>query len=857
MSALLPGELPTALQRSLFPLPDAQGAEGWDELRDANGRLRPAWERFFSLLPRDLTPAELDRRLELVGQQIRADGVTHNVHGADGAAARPWSLELLPMIIEPADWASIERATVQRAQLMNAVLADAYGAQHLLHEGLLPPALLFRHPGYLRPLHGVVPPGGLHVHIVAFDLARGHDGTWWFLSRRTQSPSGLGYVLHNRLIVSRLFPEAFREMRVQHIASSYRRLLDTLEAMGREVAQGAAPRLALLTSGPYTETWFEHAYLARYLGLTLVEGNDLTVRNDRLYLKTVEGLQPLHGLLRRLDDDFCDPLELRPDSALGVPGLLQAIRAGNVVLANALGSGFLESSGIHGFLPGIAQRLLGEDLHLPTLPTWWCGEDAAWQDVRDSLAGHMMRPVFKASPEQTAFAVDQAGAERTRRLVEADPEAWAVQEHLKLSRAPLWQRGGLLSRPAMLRVYAIADPDGRWHVLPGGMTRVAAGDHFAVSMQSGGSSLDTWVLTEGAVDTFSMLPSRLSVDDIVARRRPVSSRTGENLFWVGRYTERTEQSVRLARATLNLIDDDEDAPASVLDAVSELCVLGGLCAPGTPSAARSPQVFERSLLAALADAQGATSIAFNLSALAGAAGALRERLSPEHWGLVRSAQEDFAASMSASLAGQAAFSRPGVPVVPALAQVRPALDRLAVQLAAITGAQTDRMTRDHGWRLLTIGRLVERLIGMSSAVGAMLAPGALQSPSGVDLLLDLFDSVITFRSRYQRHGDLIALVDVLVLDDSNPRALAGTLRRLRTELRKLPGAEAALQELLAMLPATGVGFSLDDLRGEDDARIGERLVALAGTLADAGSRLSDEIAQRYFALAEASALQRV
>jgi uncharacterized alpha-E superfamily protein len=359
-------------------------------------------------------------------------------------------------------------------------------------------------------------------------------------------------------------------------------------------------------------------------------------------------------------------------------------------------------------------------------------------------------------------------------------------------------------------------------------------------MQRGGSSLDTWVLTDGPVDTFSMLAHKLSVDDIAARRNPVSSRTAENLFWLGRYTERTEHLVRLARATLALIDADDDAPPAVLEAVSALAVRGGLVPAGTPALVRSPQVFERSLLAALADTDGATSIAFNLRALARAAGVLRERLSPEHWGLVRGMGEGFAL----------ARRRP-----PSTGEVLDALDRLAVQLAAVTGAQSDRMTRDHGWRLLTAGRFVERLIGTASQFGALLDHGALAAGTGVDLLLELFDSTITFRARYQRHQELLPLADLLVLDDSNPRAFACILRRLRTELRKLPGTSH--DDLLARLPQQGTGLSLDELRGLDDAALAHRLSALCARLAEAGARLSDDIGRRFFAHADRDVLQRV
>jgi len=826
------GALDALLRRALPAEPAV-----WDELRVPAGGVRPRWQRFAELLPAPTSgldlAEDLDRRVGQVAQQIRLDGVTHNVFDEKGAASRPWSLELMPLLIEPAEWAAIEAGVVQRAALLEAMLVDLYGARTLLREGLLPPSLLLRHPGYLRPMIGVQPPGGLRLHIVAFDIARGPDGRWWVVAQRTQGPSGLGYVLHNRLVISRQFPDAFRDLRVQHIASSYRRLLDTVEQMARQVAGGASPRVALLTPGPYSETYFEHAYLARYLGLPLVEGGDLTVRGDRLFLKTVEGLEPVHGLLRRLDDDWCDPLELRPDSALGVPGLLQAARAGTVVMANALGSAFLESPAIQGFLPGISRRLTGQDLAMPSLPTWWCGEAAAWQAVVDNLDGKIIRSTFPRGG-RTSQVHDRIGAR-----IERDADAWTVQGRLRFSRAPIWGDSTLTPRPAMVRVYAIADGGGRWHVLPGGMTRVAQREDTSVSMQRGGSSLDTWVLTDGPVDTFSMLPQRLQVDDIAQRRRPVSSRTGENLFWLGRYTERTEQLVRLARATLLLIDADSDADEPVQRALSAMAVKNGLAPAGVPTLVQAPHLFERAVLAGLADIDDAASVAYNLRSLERASQALRERLSSEQWGLIRLMGESFCKALEV-----------GADELPTLPQVLPALDLLALQLAAVTGAQSDRMTRDHGWRLLTVGRLLERLIGLTTRLQAFLDAGALASAAGIDLLLELFDSAITFRARYQRHEDLLAITDLLVLDTANPRAFGGVLRRLRTELGKLPGSAASLQPLLARLPAAGAGITLESLRGASDAQIADALGDLSTTLSDAAEALADEIGTRFFILAQ-------
>ncbi|HEU4459413.1 MAG TPA: circularly permuted type 2 ATP-grasp protein [Methylibium sp.] len=851
-----------------------------DELLQESGQsLRPAWRRFFGLLGDAGADgaAGLNRRAEQVAQQIHRNGVTYNVYGAGGAGQRPWSLGLLPMLIEPADWRTIEAGVAQRARLLEAMLADCYGAQTLLREGLLPPALVLGHPGWIGALHGVEPPGGVRLHLAAFDIARGPDGAWSVVSQRTQAPSGLGYVLENRLIVSRQFPEAFRELRVEHLASGYRALLDTLLQLAAPLAAAdgcGTPRLALLTPGPYNETYFEQAYLARYLGLSLVEGGDLTVRDERLYLKTVQGLAPIHGLLRRLDDAWCDPLELRADSALGVPGLLQVVRAGRVVVANALGAGFLESPGVQGFLPAIAERLFGEGLALPALPTWWCGEQAAWDATRDALGERVIRPTYPANTTAGAPArsfepligatLDAAERAAWRARIDADPDAHTLQRDLKFSQTPWWECGLFQPRTAMLRVYAIAEPGGHgprdFRVLPGGMTRIGTRDPHMVSMQHGGASLDTWVLRDGPVDTWSMLPQRLRPEEIAAQRRPVASRTAENLFWMGRYTERCEHLVRLALSTAAVVDDDADAPDALLDAVSELARTSGLAPWGVPSLRQSPRVFERSVVQALADAKEQHSVAYNLAALARSAGALRERLSPEHGRLVRAMAEDFARHMrGCAPAPERLDGDDGAADADATApargfgsdELRSALEHLAHQLAAVTGAQSDRMTRDDGWRLMTVGRLAERLIAMSGTLGVFAGGGALHGAQGFDLLLDLFDSTITYRARYPGRQEALALLDLLVLDEANPRALACVLRRLRTEVAKLPGGEAMTGALLALLPERGAirlqDLCRSDAAAEESCVDDAAVVALAERLGAAGERLSDEIGRCYFA----------
>ena len=342
------------------------------------GRPRPWWNAFAGHAG-DLTASTLTTAQARIAKQIHESSITHTVFAAAEGRSRPWSLDVLPFVLSAAEWAPLARGLQQQARLLNAIAGDVYGEQRLLREGLIPPALVFRHPGFLRACHGVRPPGGIYLHQVAFDLARDVEGQWRVGNIRAQTPAGAGYALENRATILRMFPDAFRELHVRAVAPFFTALRETL--VSQSPSDERSPHIVLLTPGPYSGRYFEHAYLARYFGFPLVEGADLTVRHDRVFLKTIAGLRQVHGIMRHLNDDFCDPLELRADSALGVPGLVQAWRAGRVLIANAFGTGVLESPALRGLLPAACQRLLGEPLATPAIGAWWCGDKAALDEA--------------------------------------------------------------------------------------------------------------------------------------------------------------------------------------------------------------------------------------------------------------------------------------------------------------------------------------------------------------------------------------------------------------------------------------------------------------------------------------------
>ncbi len=850
-----------------------------DSLRKGEA-LAPVWRTFFekalASLPRTdaeaaLAGEPLDALLakfeELNGtlhRKVEDNGITYNLYTdaleSEGRQSRPWSLDLLPMIMDQSEWAQIERGVAQRAELLNLVLADVYGEQRLVRGGMLPTALVQGHPAFLRPAHGIEPRGGTFLHVAAFDMARGPDGNWWVMSQRTQAPSGLGYALENRMIVSRLFPEAFRALHVDKLAESYKALISSLIAHS---PAGADARVVLLTPGPYNETYFEHVYLARYLGIALVEGGDLVVRDERVWIKTLKGLEPVDVVLRRLDDDFLDPLELRADSALGIPGLMQAYRAGNVVLANAPGTGFLESAAILGFLPKICRALLGQPLAIPSIASWWCGERSAMRTLMPQLSDYVLKPTFNDRGRRFVPAIVRSLSSREREQwtgkIAMRPEDFSAQAFLPLSHTPSWHglhadgsaatHAPISSRAAMVRVFALSNGPGQWHVMPGGLTRIAPEGKDVVSMYRGGSSADLWVITGNVTDEASPLPTTLT--PLATHRGPIgiASRAAENLFWFGRYTERLENTTRLARITLEALASEAEETPETLAWLHKLAVSNGLVSKEVPTPKQSPQVFERALIASLADRTaklGAYSVAATLSSLKYAAFAVRERLALEQWSLVAASAAEFEKMM----AGSAADASHG-PTYSTQQALR-ALERLSTNVMAMTGAQTDRMTRDDGWRLLSIGRHIERLSTLSEALAAAFETGTLESEIGFSLVLNLFDSTITYRSRYLQRRDAQALLELLALNTENPRSLAWISQTLASRIAKMEDTPKGMTPTMLApheLPHQWSTDAIEALALDNDPAAIAAL--LDGAMRDAWS-ISDSLSHRYFSHAEAN-----
>jgi uncharacterized circularly permuted ATP-grasp superfamily protein/uncharacterized alpha-E superfamily protein len=793
-----------------------------DEMREAGGATRAHWDPLVRSL-HTLGAGELARRWEVGRRLIHENGVTYNVYGDPRGMDRPWELDPIPLVIGSAEWETVRAGLAQRARLLDSILADVYGPQRLLREDLLPPELVFAHPTYLRPCRGLRLPHASWLQLYAADLARAPTGRWWVLADRTQAPSGAGYALENRLVVSRTLPEAFRESRVERLAGFFRRLRDTLRALAPRRRDD--PHVAVLTPGPYNETYFEHAYLARYLGFTLVEGGDLTVRDRVLYLKTLGGLERVDLLLRRVDDVFCDPLTLRSDSSLGVAGLVHAVAAGNVAVANALGSGLVETPALLAFLPSLCQELLGEKLALPSVATWWCGHADALAYVEEHLDELVIKPAFPSPRMEPVFGGRLAAAEREALIarVRARPYAYVAQEQVALSTTPVWNGERAQPRHLVLRTFATAAGDGDWELMPGGLTRVStSGDSLVVSMQRGGGSKDTWISCETLPAQVTLLRAAGAPIELTRAGAELPSRVADNLFWLGRYLERAEGTARIAREVLVRVHDESAEAGAALPAL--------LDALGRHAGASEPlKRDEGELLAFLFEETTPRSLPSTLAAVHQLASSLRDQISLDTWRVLSELQ----AHTPTRSAGSA----------------RHLLNAMMMRLAAWSGLSMESMTRSLGWRFADMGRRIERGTWTGTLLDACLVHAHDDEAPRLEAMLQAAESAITYRRRYRGELQAPPALDLLLTDETNPRALAFQLASLEEHVEQLPAgavpASRAPEARIALAALTRVRLAdvTQLCRVEDGKRL--RLEELLARTQGDLRTLSDALTRAY------------
>jgi uncharacterized circularly permuted ATP-grasp superfamily protein/uncharacterized alpha-E superfamily protein len=771
-----------------------------DELFDGSGQMRPVWAPLISRL-RELTPDQIQERIARGDQYLRDAGVYFRRYSDQTPDERDWPLSHIPVMLPQSEWDQITAGLIQRADILERIVADIYGSQTLVQNGHLPAGLLARNPEWLRPMVGVMPPSGHFLHHLAFEIGRNPDGSWFVLGDRTQAPSGAGFALENRRATSRVFPGLFNTINVHRLAEFFREFQAALGGRGDRWADASG----ILTPGPGTDTYFEHIYIARYLGLMLLEGEDLTVSDGQAMVRTVDGLRPVSLLWRRLDARFADPLELNETSHIGTPGLMNALRTGRLRMVNALGSGVLETRAMMAFIPRIAESAFGTPLLMPNIATWWCGgateRDYVAQNAERMAIGPALTTNLPFDEESIQAMAGRLVDPRQGPLadwVQREGPNLVAQEAVSLSTTPVYAEGRLQPRPMTVRVFMARTANG-WSIMPGGYARVGlSGESTALTTQRGGAVSDVWVVSDTPVDTQTLAPA-----NTMQRRpeTPLPSRAADNLFWLGRYVERAEMTIRLLRAYhLRLEETGSENDARVALIHDYMSGFGTDPEDGIPASLRM-------------QIDGATNCASKV----------RDRFSVDGWIALRDLRRTMAQLSGQPLQGHECVR---------------AMDTLLRMLSGFSGLVQDNMYRSTGWRFLEFGRALERAQGMAWVLGAFAAPGA---PDGsVDIAIEIGDSEITHQHRYLGDACLESVYDLLALDRRNPRSIRFQLETLRSLLKDLPNSEEAGR----MSPLAREALRLHTaLAISAPAEMGpEQMLTLSGDL----SRLSNNLSATYF-----------
>lgn len=783
-------------------------ADTADELLDPNGELRPVWDSFLRGFARHTVP-EVERRFHRAEQYLHDAGVYYREYDHDGSREQKWPLSHMPVLLSAEDWDTISTGLMQRAELLETIVADLYGPGHLVRDGHLPAALVASMPEWLRPMVGVEPRSGHYLHFIAFEIGRGPDGTWWVLGDRTQAPSGAGFSIENRVAMSRMLPEFFTDNSIARIGGFFADFRSALEGL----SDGQPGQVGVLTPGLLNQAYFEHAYIARYLGFMLLEGEDLVVRDGQVLVRTVDGLQPVSVLWRRMDAAWTDPLELKENSQLGTPGLVGALRQQSVTMVNALGAGVLESRAFLAFLPRICQALLDEPLKMPNIATWWCGQEAERAHVQANNHRMMIAPALAT---RLPFDVDGStvlggqfrgtAQPSISNWIESESGNLVGQEAVRLSTTPAWENGRLVPRPMSLRIFAARTPEG-WTLMPGGYARTGqSDDSTAISLQRGGSVADVWLMApdEGKHPLMTEMHAR-------AGGRPdlglLSSRAADNLFWLGRYVERAEGTMRLLRAYHVRLGEYavEDMPLqrAMIEALTTLGV--DVTEPLPPS------------------------LLSMLDAAVQSAAQVRDRFSLDGWMALKELQA------AAEVLAENAKDNENLQGGDDLARE---ISGLLRQITGFSGLVQDNMYRFTGWRFLSIGRSLERATDTCAMLARFADPDA---PEGaLDLAVELGDSGITHRRRYTITTNRQTVIDLLALDGRNPRALLYQLNRIRTLAHNMPGAEVngRLAEFYRTVIRVQTDIELQRPNTLDSAALWQTRQALG--------ELSDQLSARYF-----------
>jgi uncharacterized circularly permuted ATP-grasp superfamily protein/uncharacterized alpha-E superfamily protein len=804
-----------------------------DEAFEQNGTLREHWKKLMSNVE-DLDTEELKGRQQELLNLLKENGVTYNIYGDPNGLNRPWQLDTIPLVLRTSDWKVVEKGMKQRAYVLDKLLQDLYGERKLLKEGIIPPDLIYSHSGFLRPCDGVKLPGPHQLILYAADLSRGPDGKVWLLRDRTQAPSGMGYALENRSALGRILPELFKGHQVNKLGGFFNSIM---EAFVNIAPQGKdQPRVVLLTPGPANETYFEHAFLSSYLGFTLVQGEDLLVRDGYVWIKTVEGLEKVDIILRRVDDSFCDPLELREDSHLGVPGLLEVIRRGNVAVANPLGSSILENTGLMAFMHSIFRYFLNEDPVFPMVATWWCGQKKELSHVLAHFNDMVVKKIDRATGTDTFITSQMASADKNDLMnrIKAEPYKYVGQEPVNLSTSPVMMKGRLEPRYTVTRTFLVASDDG-YTIMPGGLSRCAPEKgSLIVTNQEGGISKDTWIETRQTEEA----PHLLHRYDL-HRRAVLPSRAAENLFWVGRYAQRIVRISRFMRMVLrNMTQSSSSGESEAIRALLKTVTHLTASYPGFLEEEETPlqRKFD-SLHQLFCDSSVPGSIVSNVNSLLRATYAVRDKWTVDNWKII-----DDIETIKRKLA---AVEPKEVRLVFSL------VDQLNRGLLSFVEMNRQSLYRGEGWMMYRIGQIMEEVQVELTQYRSLLTFEFEESVEFqiLEALLTSNQNLSNYRSVYRTYFDTAPAIDLLFFNRKNPISVLMQLEQLVDYVEQLPQSESNKEvsnlafECYSMVRLA----SLDALLKTDEGtQFRSGLDEFCGELTDKVGKLSAKLSAQYF-----------
>ena len=757
----------------------------YDEVLDKNGQVKPYWKGLFDTLE-SIGIEELELRNQEIVKKLRENGVTYNVYDSNKESNRAWKLDPIPFLIHESEWKSIEKGLKQRAHLLDLILKDLYGPQSLIKNAIIPAELVFDNSGFLLPCFDIRQKHDKQLLNYAVDLARGPDGKMWLLDNRTQAPSGAGYALENRIVMSKVIPELNTKTYRSRLSPYFSQLQQTVDTLGNNTNEN--PNVVFLTPGPGNETYFEHVYLSSYLGYTLVQGNDLLVRDGFVWLKSIDQLERVDVIIKRLDDEWCDPLELRRDSLLGIPGLLQVIRLGNVSVVNPPGTSILENYGLMAFMQNACKFLLKEPLLMPSVATWWCGQTKELNFVLANLPKLIIKKTNRKQGFRSIYGrllkIEQL--EDLKKLILKNPKDFVAQEEVSLSTTPSFIDGSIEPRYAAIRAFLVAEGDD-YKVMQGGLTRSSAvKDKFEISNQLGGISKDTWVITDSPIEYHEKSIERKNTNNQL--NNSLTSRNAENLFWLGRLCERTMAlrsflKIILSRLNENVTKHGNKQPEFLIVLLKSLTHLTQTYPGFVGKEVKDGETFDNEaifenpiaeLLLLINDPTKMGSVVYNLQSLLNTINQVSEKWNHDTRRIINLVDDSLFVLKKTNTNN--------------INYVNHSLDKLHIRLFSFYGNIYETLPRDNGFYLLETGKNVERILSLISVFRSTFNFKKIEEEEAVlmEAILENHHLLAQYRNIYKSHLSLKAVINMVFLEKNLPYTLTYLLDTLSYYLSKLP-----------------------------------------------------------------------